>query len=140
MRLEDLKRHFGEFLHGYFVSEYERKLREQFVDLNDLFMLQCFMELVGLPNPAAIYLLDERVDDPHAPFVATPERTDGLLALIANTYGTKLIDKQMRAREFDVLSRVLARVPLRRVTPHSDAGRLAQLCDLVLSDFKDLHV
>ena len=34
------------------------KLREQFVDLNDLFMLQCFMELVGLPNPAAIYLLD----------------------------------------------------------------------------------
>ena len=58
MGWDDLKQHVGEFLHGYFVSEYERKLREQFVDLNDLFMLQCFMELQGLPNPAAIYLLD----------------------------------------------------------------------------------
>src|SRR5258707_4705686 len=58
MRWDELKQNVGDFLHGYFVSEYERKLREQFVDLNDLFMLQCFMELVGLPNPAAIYLLD----------------------------------------------------------------------------------
>ena len=58
MRWDELKSNVGDFLHGYFVSEYERKLREQFVDLNDLFMLQCFMELVGLPNPATIYLLD----------------------------------------------------------------------------------
>ena len=58
MPWEDLKHNVGDFLHGYFVSEYERKLREQFIDLNDLFMLQCFMELVGLPNPASIYLLD----------------------------------------------------------------------------------
>ena len=93
------------------------------------------------PRPlAAIYLLGERVDDPHAPLVATPERADGLLSLIANTYGTKLIDKHMRAREFDVLSRVLAHVPLRRVTPHADPERLARLCDLVLADFESLHV
>ena len=58
MDWKELKQNFGDFVHGYFVSEYERKLREQFVDLNDLFMLQCFMELVGLANPAAIYLLD----------------------------------------------------------------------------------
>lgn len=89
---------------------------------------------------AAIYLLGERSDDPHAPFVTTPDRAEGLLSLIANTYATKLIDKHMRAREFDLLSRVLAHVPLRRVTPHSDPGRLASLCDLVLSDFERLHV
>jgi hypothetical protein len=109
---------------------------------------KCYLDLTqrlgqfeSEPRPlAAIYLLGERVDDPDAPFVASPEKTDGLMSLIANTYGTKLIDKHMRAREFDVLSRVLAHVPLRRVTPHSDADRLANLCDLVLSDCKDLHV
>lgn len=89
---------------------------------------------------AAIYLLDERSDDPHAPFVMTPDRAEGMLSLIANTYATKLIDKHMRAREFDLLSRVLSHVPLRRVTPHSDPGRLSTLCDLILSDFERLHV
>ncbi|HET9479871.1 MAG TPA: hypothetical protein VFO72_11030 [Pyrinomonadaceae bacterium] len=89
---------------------------------------------------AAIYLLGERSDDPEAPFVESVDRADGLISLIANTYGTKLINKQMRAREFDLLSRVLTHVPLRRVTPHTDPSRLAELCDRLLSDFERLHV
>jgi hypothetical protein len=89
---------------------------------------------------AAIYLLNERSEDPQAPFVEAVERTDGLLSLIGNTYGTKLMDKQMRAREFDILGRVMAHVPLRRVTPHTDPGRLGELCDRLLSDFERLHV
>ena len=93
------------------------------------------------PRPlAAVYLLGERVDDPLAPFVESFDRAAGLMSLIANTYGTKLIDKHMRAREFELLSRVVAHVPLRRVTPHTDARRLSQLCDLLLSDFEGLHV
>lgn len=93
------------------------------------------------PRPlAAIYLLEERSKDPRAPFVETVDRTGGLLSLIGNTYGTKLLDKQMRAREFDLLSRVMANVPLRRVTPHKDPGRLGELCDRLLSDFESLHV
>src|SRR4029434_4704759 len=52
MDWKELKQNFGDFVHGYFVSEYERKLREQFVALNDLFMLQCFMDLRGLPHSA----------------------------------------------------------------------------------------
>jgi hypothetical protein len=50
------------------------------------------------------------------------------------------MDKQMRAREFDILGRVMAHVPLRRVTPHTDPGRLGELCDRLLSDFERLHV
>ena len=93
------------------------------------------------PRPlAAVYLLGERSDDPLAPFVEPFDRAAGLMSLIANTYGTKLIDKHMRAREFELLSRVVAHVPLRRVTPHTDARRLSQLCDLLLSDFEGLHV
>ena len=36
----------------------ERELRRQAGELNDLFLLLCYMEIVGLPNPATLYLLD----------------------------------------------------------------------------------
>lgn len=84
---------------------------------------------------AAIFLLAERRDDRRAPYVESMERAEALLSLIANTYATKLMDKQMRAREFELLSRLLTTVPLRRVTPHTDPARISELCDSIL-----LHV
>jgi hypothetical protein len=109
---------------------------------------KCYLDLTkqsgqfeSTPRPlAAIYLLAERSDDPEAPFVQPLDQAAGLIELIANTYGTKLLDKHMRARQFDLLSRVLAQVPLRRVTPHADAGRIPALCDLLLADFGTLNV
>lgn len=47
-----------DFMHGMAYSAYERELRMQANDLNDLFLLLCYMEVVGLPNPAALYMLD----------------------------------------------------------------------------------
>ena len=84
---------------------------------------------------AAIYQLGERQDDPAAPFVEALDPSEGLMSLVANTYATKLMDKQMRAREFEVLSRVLKNVRLRRVTPHSDPRRIPELCTQILTDF-----
>jgi hypothetical protein len=89
---------------------------------------------------AAIYLLEERSDEPQAPFVQPLDAAAGMISLIANTYGTKFLDKHMRAREFDVLSRVLEHVPLRRVTPHADPAAIPKLCDRLLTDFESLHV
>jgi len=48
----------ADVLGGMALARCRKKLREQLMDLNDLFMLLCFMELVGLPNPATIYLLE----------------------------------------------------------------------------------
>jgi hypothetical protein len=109
---------------------------------------KCYLDLTqqsgqfeSTPRPlAAIYLLAERKDDPEAPFVQPLDQAAGLIELIANTYGTKMLDKHMRARQFDLLSRVLAHVPLRRVTPHADAGRIPALCELLLADFGTLNV
>ena len=53
-----LREGIGEFVHGLALSGYEKNLRSQFLELNDLFLLLCFMETVGLPNPATIYLLE----------------------------------------------------------------------------------
>lgn len=87
----------------------------------------------------AIYLLDQRRDDSEAPLVETLDRAEGLMSLVANTYATKLMDKDMRAREFELLTRVLNYVPLRRVTPHSDPARIPQLCERLLNDFESSH-
>lgn len=45
------------------------------------------------------------------------------------------MDKQMRAREFELLTRVMNNVPLRRITPHADPARIPELCEMILSDF-----
>src|ERR1041385_3007701 len=89
---------------------------------------------------AAIYHLDNRRDSPEAPYVGELNESEGLMSLVANTYATKLMDKQMRAREFELLTRVSHNVPLRRVTPHSDTTRIPDLCDRILEDFASLNL
>jgi hypothetical protein len=87
----------------------------------------------------AIYYLDNRRDSSDAPYVEALNESGGLMSLVANTYATKLMDKQMRAREFELLTRVSHYVPLRRVTPHSDTTRIPDLCDRILEDFASLN-
>jgi hypothetical protein len=83
---------------------------------------------------AAVYLLDGRRDDPSAPSVEAVPSQAGLLALIGNTYGSKVIDRVKRAREFELLGRLIARAPLRRVSAHADPARLPDLCDVIRAD------
>ena len=104
---------------------------------------KCYLDLAARPEQfqrkplplAAIYQLADRSDDATAPFVKPLDRAEGLISLVANSYATKLMDKQMRAREFELLTRVLNNVPLRRVTPHTDPARIPELCDSILNDF-----
>ncbi len=48
----------ADFFHGMAFGGHEKHLRGRAADLNELFMLMAYMEMVGLPNPAAYYLLD----------------------------------------------------------------------------------
>jgi hypothetical protein len=84
---------------------------------------------------AAVYLLDGRADEPSAPFVENMPDGAKVMALVANTYANQLIDRELRAREFALLSRLVVRVPVRRVVPHSDPARLPDLCAALLEDF-----
>ncbi len=58
-----------------------------------------------------------------------------MLALLANTYSYYLVDKVLRAQEFEALSRLLDQVPIRRVTPHPDPAYLPRMCELIVEDF-----
>jgi hypothetical protein len=55
---QDLPRHMRDILRGMAYGRYEKHLRGQAIELQDLFLLLCFMETVGLPNPAMLYLLE----------------------------------------------------------------------------------
>ena len=51
-------RNVSDVFEGMALSGHRRVLRSEAIDLQDLFLLTCFMDLMGLPNPAALYLLD----------------------------------------------------------------------------------
>jgi len=53
-----LRRDLADVIRGVTRGPYERELRRQTAELNDLFMLLCFMEAMALPNPATLYLLE----------------------------------------------------------------------------------
>ena len=84
---------------------------------------------------AAVYVLDERIDGPFAPTVEVISPRDQVMVLIAHSYANGLLDKAMRAHEFELMGRVAQRVPIKRVRPNADARKLPELCRLILDDF-----
>lgn len=85
----------------------------------------------------AIYVLGERRPDP-APFIEAMRPQSAMLALVADTYANKILDRDMRAREFAVLGRMATTVPIRRVHANGDAARLESLCKIVREDVDSL--
>lgn len=90
---------------------------------------------------AAIYFLGERSDEPQAPLVEAIGARNALMALVSDTYGKNLVGPVHRAREFEALGRLVARVPLRKVRPRDDMTRIFDLCKVISDDFqRSVHV
>ena len=81
----------------------------------------------------AIYFLGERRKE-SAPAVEPVRPQAGLLSLVADSFANKILDREMRAREFEVRGRLVTSVSVRRVFPHSDPSRLRDLCRLIEAD------
>ena len=84
-----------------------------------------------------IYLLGDRRPD-LAPSVEVMRSQAALLDLVANTYANKILDREMREREFHVLGRLASAVPMRRVFPHTDPNRIRGLCQVIEADIAAL--
>jgi hypothetical protein len=84
----------------------------------------------------AIFVLGERGSVPDAPFLEPLTLREGLLALVANSYATNLLDKDMRACEFEFLSQLLRRVPIRRLLPSEDPARSDELCAVIFRSYE----
>jgi hypothetical protein len=91
------------------------------------------------PTPiAAIYLLNERVEDASAPELSDIAPSTALLRLIANGYVRYLLDRPMLISEFHMLGQLVQHVPIRQATPHADPSRLPSLCEAILDDLSSL--
>jgi len=88
----------------------------------------------------AIYLLDAREAELAAPVVEEVAGGDALAGLVANTYVNYLLDREMRAHEFDVLSRVVTGIPIRRVRPPADPSAVFDLCEAIAADARRASV
>jgi hypothetical protein len=85
-----------------------------------------------LEEPATlkqIFLLSERGSETKFEELAM---SDKLMALVANSYATYVLDKEMRRQEFELVSRLLDAVPVRRITPPSGLSRLTELCKSII--------
>jgi len=86
----------------------------------------------------AIYILGERQAGLSAPIVEELAGSEALTTLIANTYVHYLLDRDMQRRDFEVLSHVVAGVPIRRVKPVADPTQWPTLCESIAADVRAL--
>ena len=83
------------------------------------------------PGPVpleVIYVLGERQPASRDFYVETVAPSAALMALVTNTYGNYLLDAPMRAREFELLGRVVEHVPVRHLTFVHDISQLLESC------------
>lgn len=86
----------------------------------------------------AVYLLSNRVADESVPRFEELSGKEALLELVQNTYMNALLDREQRAAEFELLSRLVTRVSCKRVIPHQDPKRIASLCALIEADAREI--
>ena len=86
----------------------------------------------------AVYFLGGRRSQA-APVVEAVRPQTALLALVADTFANKVLDREMRAKEFDVLGRLVTSVPVRQVFPHDDPARIHDLCRVIREDFASVR-
>ncbi|MCS6806092.1 MAG: serine/threonine protein kinase [Acidobacteriota bacterium] len=91
------------------------------------------------PHPlplAAIYVLVPRRRESTGPRIEPLRGHVGLSTLVAATYVAYDQNKAKRARQFDVLSRLLNHVPVRQITGYRDINRIPTLCQVILDDLR----
>jgi hypothetical protein len=80
----------------------------------------------------AVYLLGERLKmGAGAPSITALSPSAALVALVRHTYGGCFLDRTMRAREFDVLCRLVEHVPVRELKFGDDLSELVASCRVI---------
>lgn len=99
----------------------------------------CQFQSTPLPV-GAIYILDERETELSTPVIEAMVGGEAIMTLVANIYVNYLLDREMRTTEFDVLRRLLAEVPVRRVRPTADPSGIFALREAIAADARRLAV
>lgn len=87
---------------------------------------------------AAIYLLGERRAANEPPRVEPAGTKSALMSLVADTYTTRFLSRDLRAREFELLARLVRVVPVRRLSASADLARISEARERVMQDLAEL--
>ncbi len=79
----------------------------------------------------AIYLLGERLREASSPSIEPTPSSASLVGLVRHAFGGSYLDRAMRAREFDVLCRLVDRVPVRQLRFGDDLRALQASCEVL---------
>jgi hypothetical protein len=82
----------------------------------------------------AVYFLAERSNDASKTTVSAISAQEALIALVSNTYANKMLDQEMRAREFNALGELVRLVPMRRVAAAARAANLDDFFQVICED------
>jgi len=85
----------------------------------------------------AIYVLAPRDSTAQELSFEAMTASSALITLVANTYVNYLLDAQMRREEFDILSRLVATVPVRSVKSPNDPSRIREVCQAIAADYRE---
>jgi hypothetical protein len=93
----------------------------------------------GVPAPLeAIYVLGERLEKGKPTEIRELKGSEGLVQLLANTYANDFLTTDLRARELEVLARMIAYVPIRLVRAPNAPPAVESVCRAVIADFQSL--
>ena len=84
----------------------------------------------------AVYILTNRPVVPDAPCVRPIAAADAIVELLANVYGNRLLHAELRARELDVLHRLVARIPVREAATGARPELIPRFRDVLLDDVR----
>jgi hypothetical protein len=82
----------------------------------------------------AIYILGAREAASAAPVIDDLGGSNALRELVTNTYVNYLLDRDMRSREFDLLTRLVVRIPIRGVRLPADSFAVFDLAKAIAND------
>jgi len=85
-----------------------------------------------------VYVLDALGSVGTAPRIEPIPPAEGLVALVRNTYADYMLDREGRARDFKLLGRVAAKIPLRLVRRPLGLDSVPRVCQSILEDAKGL--
>jgi len=87
----------------------------------------------------ALYVLQRRAVGTTGPVVVEQlTGTEAFVAILGNTYMNHLPDLDGRCREFELLGRVVAQVPVRRIQAAADLSALPELCATIAADMESV--
>jgi len=85
----------------------------------------------------AIYVLGEAGGSEKG--VEVVSQKTALMMLVGNSYATNFLDAKQRAEEFEILSRVVATVPVRKIVRGRSAAEVEPYCAAIQRDFAGIH-